>query len=503
MTFIKKWLEYFRKSPIPSAIEDTLFVPPETPAPAHLQLQAFIHAHPPHADNQHPDAHLLARYRDLLPEALLELWSEHGLGYYGERRLWLLNPDDWQFVLDQWIQHIDDAARRVPILMTPFGTLIYYCKQGEDDESISALSVVEQNISGLGHNLPVCFNYLFTNEAWLDEWAGLADIEYIKQTKGALTAGEIYQKDHNLGAIMSIYKRVDARAMFDERYDERRLCATFDYPSPGILSEALPDVFADEALVLKQAIESDTNNPITGFYLNAYICRYQLLGLMPHGQCMLICWTTHPQTLKSMPPRLYHGRFEQQRSTDGDTLIILAMENEIDGDIATDQVFYLTTGNCAMLIREEDLRYVANAMNWDDSVEHSAHPLRKVGLDYWIPTGEEKLPTPSHWALPVALRNLLRDEPLRVIITSVGEHDAELEDVIVQARIETDSGLPANLNIPLCSPAGNSKKLSGWVWQEGSTHLQIRISTCHEGNISEPYFPAIGDVLISRRQSSD
>lgn len=55
-----------------------------------IQLQAFVTAHPPHPDNQRPTAAQLARYAELLPAPLLELWREHGLGYYGERRLWLL-----------------------------------------------------------------------------------------------------------------------------------------------------------------------------------------------------------------------------------------------------------------------------------------------------------------------------------------------------------------------------------------------------------------------------
>lgn len=467
--------------------------------PTDLQLQAFINAHPPHDENQRPAPQLLARYEELLPDPLLELWSKHGLGYYGERRLWLLNPDDWQFALDQWLKNTNDGAQRIPILMTPFGTLVYYCKRSNDDESISALDIIERDISELDHDTRFFFNKLFTNEEWLNDFICSATFEHLKQTKGALTSGEVFQKDHNLSAIVSIYKRVNARIMFDELYDEMRLCATFDFPSPGVLSKALPEVFDHDVSTLKHAIESDTSNTVTGFYLSAHICRYQLLGLMPHGQCMLMLWTTHPQDLKSMPPRLIHGRFEQHLSTDGDTLIVLAMDDENDGNIAIDQVFYLTGSDCAMLIRTEDLGDVADAINWDDSVEHSAHPLRKVSFDYWIPTGDEKLPTLPRSAIPSALHNLLRDEPLRAVITHIGEHDAELEDVIVEARIDTDSGVPARMNIPLCSPAGDFKKLSGWVSREGSTHVQIRISTEHEGDTREAYFPDVGDVMISRR----
>ncbi|MBF7142677.1 hypothetical protein HBH25_10095 [Pseudomonas sp. hsmgli-8] len=54
-----------------------------------VQLSVFTQAHPPHPSNIRPGAEWLERYASLVPPALLELWQTHGLGYYGELRLWL------------------------------------------------------------------------------------------------------------------------------------------------------------------------------------------------------------------------------------------------------------------------------------------------------------------------------------------------------------------------------------------------------------------------------
>lgn len=465
-----------------------------------IQLQAFVTAHPPHPDNQRPTAAQLARYAELLPAPLLELWREHGLGYYGERRLWLLAPEQWQAVVDQWVSHGEDEVPRIPILKTPFGTLLYYRKLSDEDEDISALNIFEQTIDQLSWDLLECFNEQFTDEDGFDDLVSSADYEHARQTAGVLAAGQVYEPDQLLSAILRRFTRKDAQTLFLEQFEIMQACAAFDFPSPGTLLQALPDGLRTDIQALAARIEGYPQ----GLYLSAYLCRYHLLILGSDGLCRLLCWTTHPKDMRTESPRLYLGRYRLDQSAEGDALVTLALDkdDDVDREIAADQMFYLSGGEQTMLIRTEDLEDVATALDWNESVEHPAYPLRKVDLAYWIPDDDRERPTPSRASLPVALRQLLRREPLQVVITQVDTPDDELEEVMVTARVEHNGGRPASMNMPMCSPAGSVKALYGWVWEEGQSSVRLGLSLTPDGETAEARWPQVGDVLVSRKPDS-
>ena len=464
-----------------------------------IALQAFVDANLPYTANRPADPALIKRYENLLPAALLELWRVHGLGYYGERALWLLNPDTWQATFDLWIDPGQDETRRIPVLMTPFGTLLYYRKLTDTDEDISALDVFERDATVLSWDFVECFNEQFTNEEWLDDLIPIEPLQHAAETAGTLEAGQVYQLDQSLSGILTRYTRVDALVMYRELFESMQAEADFDYPSPGTLGEALPKAFSDEIQALERAIAGARPVAVTGFYFNAYLCSYQVLVLAPDGKCALICWTTHPRDQQSTPPRLYNGTYSRQLSDDGDPLIAVDIDKDEDShrNVASDQMFYLCGGEYPMLIRVEDLTDVADSLDWNDMVEGSAYPLRKVGMDYWIPQDDEDRPTPAREDLPMALRGLLRDEPLKLVITHVEEPDEDAGEVIVRARIEANTGRPPNGNMPMCSPAGSDKKLHGNVWDEDETGVRLCMSLPLDEDSGRP---APGDVLVSRKQ---
>lgn len=45
----------------------------------------------------------LIKYRDHLPHKLLEYWVEHGWCGFGEGLLWVVNPEEYQPVVDAWL----------------------------------------------------------------------------------------------------------------------------------------------------------------------------------------------------------------------------------------------------------------------------------------------------------------------------------------------------------------------------------------------------------------
>lgn len=469
--------------------------------PDSIKLAAFVRAHPPHSGNLHPSSTLLDRYESLLPSSLLELWRTHGLGYYGELRLCLLDPDLWQAALDQWISNHDDGVPRIPMLMTPFGVLLYYRRSLDESEDICALDILERDVYELSSDLLECFNHEFTDPQWLNDLVSLEAFEHATKTAGALSQGQVYKLDQDLKDIVTIYAREDALGMFRNQFEMMQVVSGFDYQSPGVLSEALPESFSAQCHALAALIDKASDHSVPGFYLRAHICRYHLLVLTPDSQCKLLFWTTHPWDMRSEPPRLYEGLYQQALSREGDTLVTLTLDknDSIDKEVAADQMFYWVSGEAAMLVRSEDLEGIAGALDWNDSVEHPAYPMRKVTLNHWIPENVDELPVPSRASFPLALRRLLRTKPLRVVITKVGLFEEESGILTVEARIEVNGGIPIRKNMPLCSPAGSARQLLGWVWVVGDNEVEIGMSLGGNCESRELYWPKVGDVMISRK----
>ncbi|HDS1698679.1 MULTISPECIES: GAD-like domain-containing protein [unclassified Pseudomonas] len=57
----------------------------------------------PPIDRREVPGSTIERYRDKLPPKLLEYWSEHGWGGYGEGIFWLVDPQEYDAVVSCWI----------------------------------------------------------------------------------------------------------------------------------------------------------------------------------------------------------------------------------------------------------------------------------------------------------------------------------------------------------------------------------------------------------------
>lgn len=66
-------------------------------------LASLIENFGPPIDRREVPGSTIERYRDKLPPKLLEYWSEHGWGGYGEGILWLVNPQEYDAVVSCWI----------------------------------------------------------------------------------------------------------------------------------------------------------------------------------------------------------------------------------------------------------------------------------------------------------------------------------------------------------------------------------------------------------------
>ena len=99
-----------------------------------IEFEKFINYHKPYKTLQKADSSLLEKYKILVPNGLLELWENYGFGFYGNGFLQMINPDDYHEVLCGWLLRKPDPER-IPIMITAFGTIIYYRMLVRDSEN--------------------------------------------------------------------------------------------------------------------------------------------------------------------------------------------------------------------------------------------------------------------------------------------------------------------------------------------------------------------------------
>ena len=131
-----------------------------------LTLHRFVKTHPPSRQVAPASRELVSAYEGVLPASLLDLWRRKGLGFYGDLQLALIDPRPWQSVLDRWIVSAPDTVRRVPIALTPFGTLLYYRNLAETAEDVAYIDPVSKKTGDLAWGLDDFFNtFLCEREA--------------------------------------------------------------------------------------------------------------------------------------------------------------------------------------------------------------------------------------------------------------------------------------------------------------------------------------------------
>lgn len=91
---------------------------------------AFLRQFPPHHAAPVP-ADVLDRYAERLPEPILALWRAGGFGTYGGGLLEVIDPGEYQEILNGWLGLRDASQTRIPFLRSAFGVLFYWRRLGE------------------------------------------------------------------------------------------------------------------------------------------------------------------------------------------------------------------------------------------------------------------------------------------------------------------------------------------------------------------------------------
>lgn len=155
--------------------------------PEPIALQPFVDAYPPDPDVRVPEEAFLAYGVAHFPEALIELWRVHGLGFYGDQQIALVDPGAWTDSLQTWL---GADVTSIPFAVTSFGH-IYHYDHVDGADRIQCLDPHFQNNVVIPGDLTSFFNEHLPSRA-----SHLADLRALRQgarqAKGALAADEIY-----------------------------------------------------------------------------------------------------------------------------------------------------------------------------------------------------------------------------------------------------------------------------------------------------------------------
>ena len=85
----------------------------------------FLDAYGSAIDSQRASAALLSKYREALPEVLLEFWKENGFGGFARGLIWIVDPSSLEDGLAEWVPS-KKGKTAIPVARTAFGNIIYW-----------------------------------------------------------------------------------------------------------------------------------------------------------------------------------------------------------------------------------------------------------------------------------------------------------------------------------------------------------------------------------------
>jgi hypothetical protein len=171
-----------------------------------LTLQAFLAKFPPGAVQPASPA-LLGAYRRILPEALLQLWEQVGLGQYAGGLLTLVDPREYAPALQGWLMQDQLSPDRVPIALSAFGTIMYYRRLGEDASDVAYIDPHHSETGVLSWSLEHFFNQSLTDPGVRDSLLHEPLFVDCLERHGPLSAGQMY----TFVPALALGGKVDAR----------------------------------------------------------------------------------------------------------------------------------------------------------------------------------------------------------------------------------------------------------------------------------------------------
>lgn len=137
------------------------------------------------------DDTFIAKYADLSYPELTALWQEVGLGSYCDGMLKIINPSDYQEVLNScYVMDYDKSF--LPFMCTAFGDVFAYVKNPKLDNYIVYLNVRYGTYLILPDNLVLLLNKIIFNKSTLKGWFDLENYPVIQEKLGTPNIDECF-----------------------------------------------------------------------------------------------------------------------------------------------------------------------------------------------------------------------------------------------------------------------------------------------------------------------
>lgn len=160
------------------------------------QFQFFLDEFGPQIERREVPPSSLARYQGRLPDQLMKYWQEFGWSGYADGLLWIVNPQEYEGVLSEWLS--DSKFEGIDsfhvIAVGAFGKLhVWGEKYGSAFTLVASESLLspQQDFSVSPKNMDFELRCFFMSEQrnYIDTY-GLFDQAHIRL--GGLNSGEIY-----------------------------------------------------------------------------------------------------------------------------------------------------------------------------------------------------------------------------------------------------------------------------------------------------------------------
>jgi len=158
-----------------------------------MQLQTFINKFSVDQAGNTVSPETVKKYQAYLPEALLELWQNHGFGFYGNGLLQIINPELYQDVLWSWLMKDQPDMARLPIAISAFGLVFYYRVLSEEgDEDISFIDPHNSDIGVTAWSLTDFFNDWICDDEIIEQFLEKSALAKAQTQYGKLTDNQMY-----------------------------------------------------------------------------------------------------------------------------------------------------------------------------------------------------------------------------------------------------------------------------------------------------------------------